>query len=230
MMPLSNLTPLVTSRFQEVNNLLSTIAALESRDPQVSDSEHVRTMRGLFYVHLYGAFEYAMDQAFIRLAQHVSSIRVARKHIHPPLFSVVLDDKFTSLQGMKTPEKKYRKRIETMACERDDDAAAIRDTVLSQSFQSVNAEAIQLAFDVYGLTADSFYDITKKGYLDEVVERRHAVAHGRESPVAVGVRQSSELRVRYDVAYNQAIYVIDVINQFCNKKHFVLQRYRRIYP
>jgi hypothetical protein len=173
--------------------------------------------------------EYAMDQAFIRLALHISSIGVARKHVPAPIFSVALDDKFISLQEMKTPVRKYRKRIETMVCSRDGVPAEIPDNVLSQNFQSTSAEAIQLAFDVYGIMADPIYDITKKGYIDEVVERRHAVAHGRESPVAVGMRKASELRVRYDATYNQAIYVIDTINRFCNERNFVLPRYRRVY-
>lgn len=228
-MPLSSLTPLVTARFQEVSNLLTEIAAIESPFPQVPDTDHVRALRGLFYVHLYGAFEYAMDQSFIRLALHINQQGVKRKHVMPPVFSVALDEQLTALQAIREPDKKFRKRIETMACARDANPVAIRDSILSGSFQSATVAVIQMAFDVYGISEPVFYDITKLGYLTEVVERRHAVAHGRQSPVEVGVRRTLELRLRYNALYSQAIYVMDTIDQFLNGKKYVLPRHRRSY-
>ena len=229
-MPLSSLTPLVTARFQEVSNLLTEVAAIESPNPQVPDTDHVRTLRGLFYVHLYGAFEYAMNQAFIRLALYINQQGVKRKHVMPPLFSVALDEQLTALQTMREPEKKFRKRIEAMECARDANPVAIRDSILSGSFQSATVAVIQMAFDVYGISEPVFYDNTKLGYLTEVVERRHAVAHGRESPVDVGGRRTPDLRLRYDALYSQAIYVIDTIAQFLNGRKYVLPRHRKSYP
>lgn len=101
----------------------------------------------------------------------------------------------------------------------------IRDDVLSSGLQSAGSAMIALAFEVYGISDPPLYDITAKGYIDEVVERRHAVAHGRESPVAAGILKVVELRRRYDALYDQSIYVIDIINKFCTTKEYVLPRY-----
>jgi hypothetical protein len=228
-MPLSTLQPLVTARFQEVNSLLSVTAALESTNPLVPDTDDVRALRGLLYVHMYGAFEYAMDQSFIRLAQHVSSRGIARRHIHTPIFSVALDNEFKSLQDVKSPQKTFRKRVEAMVCTRDQVPVTIQDNVLSSGLQSAGSTMIALAFAVYGIPDQYLYDLTAKGYIDEVVERRHAVAHGRESPAIVGIRKVVELRLRYNALYSQSMYVIEIINQFCTSKKYVLPRYRRSY-
>ncbi|RWF57824.1 MAG: hypothetical protein EOS50_05330 [Mesorhizobium sp.] len=171
-----------------------------------------------------------MDQSFIRVGQHVSSMSVARQHLQTPIFSLALDAEFNSLQTVNAPDKKFRKRIETMLCARDKSAASIPDTVLSKSMQSVGSGTIALAFEAYGIKKPHLYDLTAKGYIDEVVERRHAVAHGRESPIAVGVRKVLELRVRHDILYRQSMYVIECLNEFCGTKNFVLPRYRRSYP
>lgn len=229
-MPLTTLRPLVTARFQEANALLSAVSALESPTPLAPDSDDVRALRGLLYVHMYAAFEYAIDQAFIRLAQHVSALGIARKHLATPLFSLVLEDEFKSLRDINDPQKKLRKRIETITCVRDNTPAAIKDTILSSGLQSASTSMIKAAFEVYGLPPQHLYDMTAKGYIDEVVERRHAVAHGRESPVDVGVRKVVELRLRYDALYKQSIFVIDTINSFCADKKFVLPRHRNTYP
>src|SRR5947209_5174815 len=113
-MPLTSLTPLVSERFQEINSLLSSITTHESPDPLVRDSDAVRAMRGLLYVHIYSAFEFAMDQAFIRLAQHLSSVNVKGRHLHTPIFSVALHDRFKALQELRDPEKMFPKRIDTI--------------------------------------------------------------------------------------------------------------------
>lgn len=228
-MPLTSLRPLVTARFQEVNALMSKVAQMETSSPLQRDSDDVRAMRGLLYVHMYGAFEYAMDQSFIRLAQHISARGVARRHLESALFSVVLDNEFKSLQSVNALEKKLRKRIQTVGCTRDQSHASIADNVLSQNMQSAGSAAIALAFEVYEISESHLVEMTVKNYIDEVVERRHAVAHGRESPVDVGVRKVSELRLRYDALYRQAMYVIDTLNNFCLAKRFVAPRYRRYY-
>lgn len=229
MMPLSTLQPLVTARFQEVSALLSVATGLETTNHRVSDTDDVRALRGLLYVHMYAAFEYAMDQSFIRLAQHVSSKGIARKHIRTPIFSVALDKEFKSLQDVRQPEKTFRKRIDAMICTRDQVPVEIRDDILSTGLQSAGSAMIALAFEVYGIPDPPLYDVTAKGYIDEVVERRHAVAHGRESPVAVGILKVVELRRRYDALYEQSIYVIEIINKFCTTKEYVLPRFRRSY-
>jgi hypothetical protein len=178
---------------------------------------------------LYAAFEYSIDQSFIRLAQYISSKGVAQKHIQTPIFSVGLDDEFKALADLKSLEKGLRKRIEAMTLARDTSPVSIRDSVLSQGLQSAASSMIALAFDAYGISEPYLFNPTAKGYIDEVVERRHAVAHGRESPITVGVRKVAELRVRYDSLYNQSIYVIEVINKFCIEKKYVLPYHRRFY-
>jgi hypothetical protein len=104
---------------------------------------------------------------------------VARQHIQTPIFSIALDPEFNSLQSVNAPEKKFRKRIETMEGARDKGVVSIPDTILSKSMQSAGAGTIALAFEVYGIHEPYLYDVTAKGYIDEVVERRHAVAHRR---------------------------------------------------
>src|SRR5947199_4725474 len=99
-MPLSALQPMVTGRFHEVDALLASISPLESADIKIPDTLEVRILRGLFFVHLYAAFEYTIDQSFIRMAQHISSRNVAHSHLHRPIFSVAIDSHFSAIQGL----------------------------------------------------------------------------------------------------------------------------------
>jgi RiboL-PSP-HEPN len=228
-MPLSALRPQVTARFHEVDTYLSGIAGRESDDPRTPDSIDVRIMRGLFFVHLYGAFEYTMDQSFIRVAQHITGQPVPSRHIEKVIFSVAMENTFRSLRDLSDWQKKFLKRIELIQDMEKMDAAKIPDNVLSEGMQSVNTAVISLAFQVYGLKEQPFVDLSVRGYIEEVVAKRHAVAHGRESPAAVGVTRTSDLRIRYDALYRESVYIMETLGDFVAAKRFVASRHRPKY-
>jgi hypothetical protein len=228
-MPLATLRLQVTERFHEVDTYLSGIASLESADPRIPDSIDVRIMRGLFFVHLYGAFEYAIDQSFIRLAQHISTHPVLLRHLEKAIFSVSLDSTFRSIHDLTDWRKKFPRRVELIAQMGAASSAAIPDTVLSEGMTSLTSATISVAFQVYGLKGSPFVDPSAGQYINEVFERRCAVAHGRESPVTVGVKRTSELRRRYDALYTQSVYVMDQLEQFMSRRGFVASRHRSKY-
>ena len=206
---------------------LAAIVAAESSDPLIPDALKVRIMRGLFFVHLYGAFEYSIDQTFIRLAQHISSRSVSHRHLNRPIFSVALDPQFMALQDTSDWSKKYKKRYDTIETMDASSTASIRDTVLSPGMQSINAATVSTAFTAYGISDRPFVDLPTRSYLDEVVEKRHAVAHGRA--VTVGNVKSKELRKRYGSLQAQTTYVIDKVSDFMGAKRFVVARHRAKY-
>src|SRR5207249_4328200 len=123
---------------------------------------------------------------------------VSHLHLHRPIFSVALDSQYASLQGLYDWNKKYEKRLEVVHLMEDASPAAVYDTVLSGGMQSMNSKMLRLAFDAYGIGVSPFADATSATYLDEVANKRHAVAHGRESPVTLGNQKVADLRKRYD--------------------------------
>lgn len=186
-------------------------------------------MRGLFYVHLYGAFEYSIDQCFIRLAQHIAGRNIEFLHLNRPVYSIALEGYFTAFRTLGDWTKRYRKRVDMMQHTQNRSHAVIPDTVLSPGMQSVDVKTIALAFDLYGIPENPIYTPAAGGYINEVVERRHAVAHGRESPVSVGVLRVVDLRKRYEALYNQAGYVVDTLNAYIASKKFVSSHHRAKY-
>lgn len=228
-MPLTTLRPILTQRFHEVENLLNSIAEQEPADPHAEELISVKIIRGLFFVHLYAAFEFAIDQSFIRLAQHITGLNVSQRHLHRPVFSVAIDEHFSALQDIRDWHKKYNRRLATLACVDAADPAAIRDTVLSFGLQSADPATIETTFRAYGITKVPFTNLPTRTYLAEVVSKRHAIAHGRESPVIYGNMRAADLRIRFSSLYQQATYVVDTLNEFANQKKFVRAGHRDKY-
>jgi hypothetical protein len=228
-MPLSALRPLVTTRFHEVDTLLSYIAKCESPDPLIKDDAAIRIMRGMFFVHLYGAFEYAVDQSFIRLAQHISQRNVCIAHLHKPVCTVVMDPMFTAIGDISMWSKKWKKRLEMIEGMASRARAVLSDVILSPGMQSAGMDVITLAFEIYDIKETPAAKPSAIGYLKDVIDKRHAIAHGRESPATYGVMRSPELRIRYDALYDQAMYVIECVNTYATGKRFISPRYRSRY-
>lgn len=60
-----------------------------------------------------------------------------------------------------------------------------------------------------------------KGRVDELVENRNAIAHGRKSPAVIGGRYSSgDLEKRYRDIDELCIYIIDAFESYLNNKDF----------
>ena len=51
---------------------------------------------------------------------------------------------------------------------------------------NVWAATVQKMFDVFGINRPALYDVKVRQYIDEVVDKRNAVAHGRESAAITG--------------------------------------------
>jgi hypothetical protein len=105
----ASISAAITTRFVEVQEFLSFISHAE-RPPPERDSIEVRLMRGLFYVHLYGAFEFSVNRIVVGAAQVINQAQVPHNNVTHPLGALVLDRNFNSLSqvGRNWPKRLAR--------------------------------------------------------------------------------------------------------------------------
>ena len=63
------------------------------------DSDEVKILRGLFYVHLYGAFEKSVNDIIQSYLRKVETLGVVKAHAVPQFWPTALDASFKSLQS-----------------------------------------------------------------------------------------------------------------------------------
>jgi RiboL-PSP-HEPN len=217
-MPLtSSISPKIEGRFAEVFDLLGVIKKMESQPP-APDSNQVRILRGLFYVHLYGAFEYSTLQIVLASTQAFNEAQVPHSNVIDALGSLVLDGHYKSIANTK-PAGQFRRRLDLIVMRSSSDTAAIQDGVLD--FQNIWLHTVELIFDVFGIEAPAMYDITKTGYLRELVDNRNKVAHGRESPLTVGgLKRSDDLDKVYEAIKTQVSYMLGQFNEYLKSERY----------
>ena len=207
----------ITTRFLEVQEFLSFIGRGESQPPN-RDPIEIRLMRGLFYVHLYGAFEFSVNRVVVAATQAINQAQLTQKEVCHSLGALVLDRSFNSLSQTT---RRWPSRLELIRLRHSTTIAQIDDG--SIELQNIWLHTLEQIFEVFGLTKSPIYDLTKAGYIGEIVEARNKIAHGEDSPLVYGSsKRSAELQTTHDVIRTEAFYIHDCFNDYLQAQEYKL--------
>ena len=99
-----------TSRLTEVRSYLVMLRAMSSSTPFSFHTE-LTTAKGLFFVHLYGAYEYTIAAAVQKTLAIISGFQHPISDFKPVMLSVVLDAQCRAAASVG-PQKMWEKRWE----------------------------------------------------------------------------------------------------------------------
>lgn len=101
-------------RLAEVQRLLAHIKRLETLAVTEHDSvsgDAATILRGLFFVHLYGALEYAVSLSVQVLLQEITKLAISYSHFEHLIFAVALDAEFRSVVDAGWESKLHRRKL-----------------------------------------------------------------------------------------------------------------------
>ncbi len=187
-MPFSIVRENSRERFGEV---FVNLAYIKSIEPDGEASIEVKILRGLFYVHLYSALERAVNETIEQTILLIKNGSVKNRHFENSFNVISLNSK---MQGFKECGYKnyFSKSAEVFESLDSDNSFDLNNTIFSENLQNIWYKTLQETIRSFGATQIL---IAPRVILtiNEVVEKRNAVAHGRETPVAVGERHRSDI-------------------------------------
>lgn len=208
----------ITTRLREVQEVLGHLKQIEAA-PGKPEASEIKLLRGLFYVHLYGAFEYGVNRIVHAASQHINDQAIQHHRLVHSIGVIVLDAEFKAA-GQSSAQNRWLKRLALIKRRNSSEIASIAEGVID--FQNVWLKTIEEIFQVFGINQPAVYDITKSGYLLELTDTRNKIAHGRESPQEIGSkRRSSELQVLYDVISRQLFYILDCFTDYLAAETYI---------
>jgi hypothetical protein len=207
---LSGVRAEVSVRFSEVLQVLEHIKSVE-KPPPIPDVTEAKILRGLFYVHLYSALEYTINQGVRTFLQAVAGFNAQPHHYQARFLSVALDSEFNSIRNIGE-DRRWGARLKLIALQSSSDPQVINNDLFGLYLQNVWIKKLETIFECLDINDPVVPDSTYRGYVDEVVERRNAVAHGRESAADVGAaRRGAELLIRYNAINATCIHFLDCL-------------------
>jgi hypothetical protein len=214
---------------QEVRAHLSHIMDLEPTDPLEPMPFEVKVLNGLFYVNLYSALERSVNDTVQRTLTYIASISVRNSHLSGSFCTISLFSTLSSLKDSKN-SKFIIKSTELFARQVDDNIATINESCLAIYLQNVRINTVDELFDAFGINKLNLNPTTRLS-VDEIVENRNKVAHGREQASIVGERhRANSLRQKTDEVSELINSIIDSFEEFCISKSFIKPAERYRYP
>lgn len=213
---------LVVGRFQEVRLLLTCIKQMESVDTPPVDSEEVKILRGLFYVHLYGALEQSLNEAVALFLQAVSALNLRANEFSLRFLPTAMNSQFKSLADTQS-NKKWAKRIDFVSAILNGEVCRIENSIFAPHFQSSEISTISDVANYLGMDPTDINSSADRYYVDEVVQKRHQVAHGRAAPSSVGARgRSPDLELRFEAVSRVLELFMAMLEEYFTSLDFVV--------
>jgi hypothetical protein len=216
----------VSDRMKDVRTLLSFIKTQESDAVPPVDSDTVKILRGLFFVHLYGAFEKSVNEAVEQYLQEISTLKLKVSDFACGFLPIALEPRFASLQSTA----KWQSRIDFSNALESEEACVINNAVLASQLQNTWSHTLTAVASYIGVPGVYKPNGRDSHYLDEVVEKRNQVAHGRNPPVLVGsTGRSADLELRFEALNRLLEGFFHMLESHFNDLKFLRQNVRAEY-
>lgn len=219
----------ISERLTEVFQLVEHIQHLEGIPP-APDPPEVKILRGLFFVHLYATLERAVNQGVQRFLEGVANLEICPSHLEARFLSVALDPVFSSFRNVGE-EKSWNARLRFLDVQSSQMSQPVNSGMFGLYLQNIWFERLEVIFRCFNID-QPVVPIAEYGlYIDELVNNRNGVAHGRFSALGIGShRRSPDLLIRYNAISDTCIHIVNCLDRQLAVRGFVRQGHIEAYP
>jgi hypothetical protein len=167
------------------------------------------TCKGLMFIQLYGVYEYSVKSTVQTVLSFIRRDTLSPREIHHRALTLAMNGTFDSASRVG-PLKTWQKRLELVAdLESSQPLHSLVDTAFPSDGSHFRPRQIQTIWDIFGLTVPPLPESKFIGRINELVENRNAIAHGRRTADDVGSAYSFEdMRKRVDEVEVISIYLL----------------------
>src|SRR6266545_1050753 len=177
----------VDSRLHLIQQSLLALARIEAETifpPEVS-----RCLKGLTFVQLYAVYEHCVTESVQAALRGVNASGLALRDLRHELLSLVLDDNCKSLAACG-PDRTWEVRMNLMRQTRSFEPVRAPEALFPADGTHYRSAQLRTIWSLFGISAPHVPDNRLIGRIDELVDFRNAIAHGRMRAEEVGSRFS----------------------------------------
>ena len=180
----------------------------------------VVSAKGLFFVHLYGVYEFTIVSALRRSLQIINDAGIKHLECQPSLLSLALNAECDSLAG--AGRGKWERRRELFNRLRSTAPMVMTDSLVPTDGRNCRYAHLEGIWKTLNIREPILPRMSLRGRIEELVEKRNAIAHGQESPSAVGARFTfSDLSVRFNDINEVCTYIVETFESYLTNRHYL---------
>ena len=178
----------IADRHLSSQRTLKLIRSLE----KTSQMELAATCKGLTFVQLYATYEYsvcsAVEATLVALSEADVEIRTLRRDLLP----LILDSQWQSASEVSWKFVWDRRRTVIASIESTERTSTLKNDLFPKDGSHYRIRQLCTIWQVFSVSAPVVPEQRLIGRIDELVENRNAISHGRFTPEEVGGRYSVE--------------------------------------
>lgn len=218
---LKDISRISSRRLQEVRSYMNMVRKLAAKTNPLTFTSEVTIAKGLFFVHLYGAYEYTVTAAVQKSIQIINASPYTIADCEPVLLSLVLNPQCDSLSDVgrtKTWERRWNLFEQIFSA----NSINIDDSLFPTDGKNIRFSQLESIWKTFNIHDPILPRMILKGRLEELVNNRNLIAHGTESPAVVGGRYSSnDLSIRFKDINELCTYIIQVFETYLSNEDYI---------
>jgi hypothetical protein len=176
----------INARILVAKQFLGLVRTFEGSKPP-----EAATCKGLMFVQLYGIYEYSVNSAVQATLSSIRGDGLCPLELHQRALTLVLHSRFISA-STAGPRRMWEQRSDLVASiDSTSPLQSLDDTVFPKDGSHYRVRQLQTIWAVFGLAVPVVPEPRLLGRIEELVENRNAIAHGRRTAEEVGGRYST---------------------------------------
>ncbi|PMC34575.1 hypothetical protein CJ195_22450 [Bacillus sp. UMB0899] len=211
-----------TTMLVEVKEHLNLINGISESSPrQVHTS--INSAKGLFFVHIYGVFEFTVKNSVNKTLQIINNTNVKISECKPIFMTLALNNCCDSLNSVG-PSRQWEKRWDIFSKIDTEEIVFINEDVFPTDGKNIRKKQLESIFKSFGISEPILPRSELGGTIMELVENRNKVAHGEAAASEIGKRYSMrDLFKKYDDISETCTYIINTFEEYTNNHSYKKQ-------
>lgn len=214
----------VMNRLRQVDSILEFLSD-EGHTEAVKNSDFYRAQKGLVFVAMYAALEFAITQSVTRALEVIGQEEAPANRFKSSVLCSLFDSHFKALRECGSGKVWENRHKLVIAVTGDTEVTNVDSSVFpSGGSMNISIKQLESVWEFFDLGGEPLPEGVQHFVLTEIKEHRNAIAHGRETAITIGRRfNTTQLGDKARSIKLLCLHITSAFTSYCSdKRYFVV--------
>lgn len=213
----------VMSRLRQIDSIIEYLSD-EALTEETQNSDFYRAQKGLVFVAMYAALEFAITQSVTRALEVIGGEEAPASRFKSAVLCSLFDSHFKALRecgASKIWENRYNL---VLAVTGDTEVTNVDSSVFpSSGSMNISIKQLENVWKFFDLDSSALPEGVQHFVLTEVKDHRNAIAHGRETAIKIGRRFNvTQLDDKASSIKLLCLHITSSFTSYCAEKRYFI--------